>query len=63
MDRELVDDLLNAEREAHQGRVADAIPLILRAVTVVVSCYGDLVEREKLLEDRVAKLERDYGTW
>jgi polyhydroxyalkanoate synthesis regulator phasin len=54
---ELVDDLLNAEREAHRGRVEDAIPLILRAVTVVVRAYGEHEGRVKELERKVAKLE------
>jgi polyhydroxyalkanoate synthesis regulator phasin len=54
---ELVDHLLNAEREARRGRIADAIPLILRAVTVLVRAYGEHEGRIRELERKVAKIE------
>jgi polyhydroxyalkanoate synthesis regulator phasin len=54
---ELVDDLLNAEREADRGRIQDAIPKILRAVIALVRSYGELAEAVKELERKVAKIE------
>jgi hypothetical protein len=56
------DDIANAEREAHRGRPADAVPWLAKVLAAHRRRLDRLEARGELVERRLEKLE-DREPW